>query len=476
MIEEFGPVFKELYGMGATMTKLEAHRHRLFLHLMSSLGRQPVNLREGSACVSKAYLPTFVVQMVDDMQKAYASPMPAMDASVPGSSPTYPMVELGAKSSKTFMLLLPEWLRQLKSMLAHCQKHDGYAISKKREDMSSALSRKKAKTFPGTLKQFGLQVKDTFDDQIDVYPALRTAAIVKCQEAFDKVHENEMQAKAILDRPVEVLMDRLHAILVPQAAASLAALEDSAPSKQQDSDNHKPMTLSAWRLQTEDQEGGKGCCDSTVVQRTLLGLLQVRFNDIAMQAYQSVDGQEKSNLKVLLGESVSGKKGPKVTLSKVTTDDEKLFSLPFWGRVISESAAVNLPKATTISIGDNKGAGPPLYLDGTSAMNAHKTDCCFAWYIPPVPQPKKKDEEEEQENEDEPKKKKRKTKNQAKVFKPTHKICYEDLAVEVMGQPFAYSAPVLKDIGDDEMIVEDHLSPNGEHRYTSNIYKIPAYR
>ena len=326
---------------------------------MSSLGRQPVNLREGSVCVSKAYLPTFVVQMLDEMQKAYASPMPVTESSVPDSSLMYALVELGSKSNKTFMQILPDWMQELKSMLAHCQKYDGYALAKNREDMSNALSRKKANTFPAMLKLFGLQVEKTFDDQIDVYPAMRTAAIVKCQEAFDKVHEKEMQAKAILDRPVDVLMDRLHAILVPKAAASLAPLEDIDPSaKQQDSDDQKPMAISTWRLQVEDQEGGKVCCDSAMLQRTVMGLLQVHFNEIAVGAYQSIDGQEKSNLKVVLGESVSGKKGPKVIVSRPAAANEKLFSLPFWGRVIPESAALSLPKATTVFIGDNSGAGP----------------------------------------------------------------------------------------------------------------------
>ena len=108
--------------------------------------------------------------------------------------------------------------------------------------------------------------------------------------------------------------------------------------------------------------------------------------------------------------------------------------VPFWGRVVDQSGALHLNRATSIFLGDGgNDLGPRLWLDGSSYMNVHRSDVCPWWLVQPLIPPKDKKEKglaadpaddgagaEEQE---------KKTEKNAKV--PTHKLEYHPFTVTI---------------------------------------------
>ena len=108
--------------------------------------------------------------------------------------------------------------------------------------------------------------------------------------------------------------------------------------------------------------------------------------------------------------------------------------VPFWGKVVDQSGALHLYRATSIFLGDGgNDLGPRLWLDGSSYMNVHRSDVCPWWLVQPLIPPKDKKEKglaadpaddgagaEEQE---------KKTEKNAKV--PTHKLEYHPFTVTI---------------------------------------------
>ena len=108
--------------------------------------------------------------------------------------------------------------------------------------------------------------------------------------------------------------------------------------------------------------------------------------------------------------------------------------VPFWGKVVDQSGALHLNRATSIFLGDGgNDLGPRLWLDGSSYMNVHRSDICPWWLVQPLIPPKDKKEKglaadpaddgagaEEQE---------KKTEKNAKV--PTHKLEYHPFTVTI---------------------------------------------
>ena len=123
--------------------------------------------------------------------------------------------------------------------------------------------------------------------------------------------------------------------------------------------------------------------------------------------------------------------------------------VPFWGKVVDQSGALHLNRATSIFLGDGgNDLGPRLWLDGSSYMNVHRSDVCPWWLVQPLIPPKDKKEKglaadpaddgagaEEQE---------KKTEKNAKV--PTHKLEIDNSAcdgvnlVDNLEQPAAIAA------------------------------------
>ena len=66
--------------------------------------------------------------------------------------------------------------------------------------------------------------------------------------------------------------------------------------------------------------------------------------------------------------------------------EDKDFGLPIWGRVIDEREAMYVKRDCLLpllprEVTEGESLAPPLYLDGSSFLNIHKSDCCFAWYV-----------------------------------------------------------------------------------------------
>ena len=60
--------------------------------------------------------------------------------------------------------------------------------------------------------------------------------------------------------------------------------------------------------------------------------------------------------------------------------------LPFWGRLVDLETVVKVSNtANILHLGNAGKSGPQLFLDGGQFVNLHRTDCCVAWLISPIP-------------------------------------------------------------------------------------------
>ena len=76
----------------------------------------------------------------------------------------------------------------------------------------------------------------------------------------------------------------------------------------------------------------------------------------------------------------------KVEIRKVGSARE--CSLPFWGRVVTETVARTQQKSQTLPLVDASGHVISLFLDLTSHANHARNDCCIAPLIKPLkPEP-----------------------------------------------------------------------------------------
>jgi hypothetical protein len=120
--------------------------------------------------------------------------------------------------------------------------------------------------------------------------------------------------------------------------------------------------------------------------------------------------------------------------------------LPFWGKVVCETVAMHMSKASCVPLGDAGGLGPKLFIDG-SANNIGRSSGCIAWLIPPVGKKKEKPPEEVGTIVVEADAKKAKTAAEKKKVEctATHITDYMDLTFDVAGTPYNYTVPYLKD-------------------------------
>ena len=119
-----------------------------------------------------------------------------------------------------------------------------------------------------------------------------------------------------------------------------------------------------------------------------------------------------------------------------------LSRLPMWGRIVDASTAAGCSKGTLVDLGDNAGAGPRLFLDGSNFVSFARSDCCVAFMAPPLPKPKVLVA----------------GKKVKKPPVPTHKLEFESFSVELHnGCTCTYKKPFLVDNADHRDVVDQIL-------------------
>ena len=84
-------------------------------------------------------------------------------------------------------------------------------------------------------------------------------------------------------------------------------------------------------------------------------------------------------------------KGKRFELQRFRLSDQTTaagLELPYWGKVVGAKVAVTMSNNFCLPLGDNKGRGPALFVEGASVANLLRSDGCFAWNIAPLPQNK----------------------------------------------------------------------------------------
>lgn len=146
-----------------------------------------------------------------------------------------------------------------------------------------------------------------------------------------------------------------------------------------------------------------------------------------------------------------------------------------WGRVLDEKAAARANRCYLVSLGNNCGRGPELYIDGTGVANVLASDSCIGWLIAPLPSPKKdvngneagagaappkiaKKVNNKESGEGKAGKTETQKKNEKKPLVATHKIEVIPFTITLgNGETIYYDAPMIVDNPEHQDVVQQPL-------------------
>ena len=148
-----------------------------------------------------------------------------------------------------------------------------------------------------------------------------------------------------------------------------------------------------WWKQLLTEEGQSHEC----VNKNIMNLVAAKFSEVMYEHVLSY-GPERHVCGITIKdftklEPSADAKAPKAKLDihrVKPADPSKIrdVMIPFWGKIVAETPALQMNKAMCLPIGDGGGLGPRLYVEGVT-NSISRSDGCIAWMVPPIP--KKKD-------------------------------------------------------------------------------------
>ena len=296
------------------------------------------------------------------------------------------------------------------------------------------------------MEEFGVALPEgfKFDQRADLFQSEKQKMVGIVLDCFTEGQKEALEASLILKDPIEMLRRRVALICSPEEAASSATIDggaDGATAKASvEAKEHDDTTLRDWldaiKEIERDEAGVDVLTQAAIVVQLQATLLECFSNQDAYISEAAAAGAMMIRKKVITDEEQGGKSTQKYEIVKGTC------KLQFYGTVVTGDVASRLPKATTLPLVE-RGGGMKLFLDGRGFANRSRSDNCWAWHVPPLPQPKKKDEGDDVD----------KTPDKKKVEKDTavatHRIIHEPITVKVSGSmKFEYDVPCLCDLPD----------------------------
>ena len=290
----------------------------------------------------------------------------------------------------------------------------------------------------------------------------RPQVIAKLLEQFIESDPPKKNALALFNEVNGVehnnmaLMERLRALTRkevegaqanhPEQGQVVGADEDAS-----DDDAVVELSLKSWRTSAIEQELAEDLPFglTRVTLRLLFSSLQLAFDGVAIKFIQ---GEWPGNQGEALlhfqfprdEEEDSNAKKSKMTLVQSKSGS---VSLPFWGKVFDDVSGQLLARQRTLPFDVIEVITKEkltCFLDGSMVMKRSRSDCCPAWFVPPVPA-----DQTEKEKSQTPKKRRVAA---APVFKSTlkatHEICYSRSTnnLTVGMKDFAFQLPSLVSI------------------------------
>ena len=125
----------------------------------------------------------------------------------------------------------------------------------------------------------------------------------------------------------------------------------------------------------------------------------------------------------------------------------------YWGKIIDHATAMHSNKALVLPLGDNKGSGPALYLEGGGVTNPRKSVFCPAWAISPLPKAKAEQPEKKKAKKDKDKDAAQKKPEAVATFE----LKYDELQFAVDGKDYVYMAPFLAEIAEQNKVTKQKM-------------------
>ena len=329
--------------------------------------------------------------------------------------------------------------------------HDGRTYSIDRVRFRNELVGKKAETLKTIMLTHGLSISKEITASIELFPGERNQVNAALSQAYDEKHSDRKKAWCYAVQGVnQAVMSRLlekHAPAPAPQPGKEAAVKDAKSDASGGSDPDKQIgagltPLHHWVQQAIDAETVTGteplCQLKAVVSKVQHAVNELLLAELA--SYKGSGGHGNGLAIKTLAEVDTGDNKAKLEVQRYRMANEverKDVKVYFLGTVVEESVGSTMPRASCLSLGNNGGKGPTLYISGAK-NNLRRSTGSVAWAIPAL---KRKAEAEETNTGV-----KKSPEKKAKVEPvETHVMDWQDLKVEVAGSEFCYQLPFLRD-------------------------------
>ncbi len=322
------------------------------------------------------------------------------------------------------------------------------------------------------VKDVSALAKKTPWAKVDIFPSERQKLVSEVLACFEADHgEQETASKFNSDGNqiiLKELQEKFPAVTSASPSDALVAAMEEVGGDAVDCKPELPdtMLIGDWeRHVLAKDEGGDDKAVPILMEKRIVAAANSYFLDVACDTLSKEPDGLRSSLSIALKQALlkEGEENAKVTKATLFRKEavaapvrDPAFGLPYFGKVVTESAASTLPKVSTLPLGDNNGAGPSLFLDGSPVLNMLRPDHCIAWQCRRVKVTKAKDDDVQESS---PAKKAKTTKGQVQTYVapkepvPTHEIAWVPFELDVndmsgIKQKFHYQRPVLIDSDD----------------------------
>ena len=438
-----------------------AIRNQFLFSILDTIGNMRFSCqKEGSTIMPEPYLPKHVARVVKDLLAHFC----VADKGVAYyNKPPHFLDEVIASPIGTTGMLWSQAMGAFMSELYDCHsyielhKGDGYASEI--ADLLGKLKRMKANAMQELVQAKHLKIKVAITRNIELFPSERLAVIEAIRESFEDMHKEQAEAAMIFNNTLDVACKRTVEKHGRRAMPSASSGQQDAglATPAADAVGSKTIDTKAlvhdWAALTDGEEP-----DMIALHKAIVAHANYELSKIMLA---TVDGYSSNSchangIGIKLVKADTEDKGDRRQLkakcevhrlmlaNKAERKDVKLVKLPYWGTIIDEAAAITMTRSMCLPLGDNKGRGPKLFVEGNSANNYRRSDACIAWAIPPLSaKAMAATKSTVATAQSEPLAKK--PRKEKVIMKPTHIVDWMDLHFEVGGTMYEYAVPFLKD-------------------------------
>ena len=219
-----------------------------------------------------------------------------------------------------------------------------------------------------------------------LYKESKQQAVAKMVAIFGDKHPNERKSASLASD--DGCMPMILEALLPNQPAALG--EGDATDAQSESSQ---VSLTQWALELVNSEMEEGMAE--IIKRVVVAKANAAMAEIGIEFMNQPCEDVSIEFKGGHDAGNAAKKPTKAVLH--FTREGANVEIPFWGKVVDATHVSLQGRVGILSLGGTVSIN--LALDGNSAMNSLKSDCCPAWFAR-FPQPTKEEAKAKEQQQD----------------------------------------------------------------------------